>query len=265
MLIRYRSGVTLSVFHSVRPFIDSIALAVGRAAPEGWPAQLSNRWLEELFGDMARGLPIAMPPLPRAIGASSFARALAIFGRAFRVAGASKSLPFVVARSPAFVDSERYANVFADLAGSTAFQRRALGLSTRVAPAQTRVLAYSMFIGARLSAVRLLLGDPDVPATPDLFDETTSALFGVPAPRALCGAWPTPRDDEHARFLGLLTAEPLARELRERYDEDWFQNPRAAQHLRARASGPAAENEVDAPKLAESARTLARQFESVLG
>ena len=257
--------------------VDAIAIAVGRDAPEGWPAHLNERWLSELFASFARGLRIELSPLPEAIGAASFARGLQAFGYAMRRGGRTPSLSFVAASSPQFVDAHRYAWVFGSLAASPAFQKRALDLSSRVVAGQTRALARTSLFAARIAAATFLLGDPMRPVAQDRFEETTDALFGIPAPIGLAGAWPAPHDDEPARFLALMTALPLEQDLVNRFDLDWFKNPRAVAFLRARASGPARDFETPQedekekgegapPSLdaAAAARALARRFESVL-
>ncbi len=76
--------------------------AVAREAGDGWPARLTPRWIEEQFGAGVRGLPLDLPALPATLGAASFARALALFGHAFRVASAQRSLPFALASEPWF-------------------------------------------------------------------------------------------------------------------------------------------------------------------
>ena len=242
---------------------DAIAVALGRDAPEGWPARLTARWLDETFGTLVRGLRIALPSLPSALGAASFARALRAFGHAFRVAGASPSLPFAIARDPQFTAAHRFANVFGALPSSSPFQARILGNSARVASSQARVLARTALMEARLAAVRYILtASPH--AARERFEELTTRLLGAPMPRAHAGAWPAPRDDEPARLLALLTTLPLIRDLVDRFDADWFANPRIPMHLRALASAPA--RELDPPgDLDLAARTLARSFEEALG
>ncbi len=235
------------------PF-DALALGVARDAPEGWPAHLQPRWLLELFPRVTDGLRIELGPLPVAAGASTFARALGAFGFALRTAGPAPSLPFAVARDPSHVDAHRYASVLASLAASVEFQRRALGNVARVAAAQARVMGRSLLFSARVAAARVLLAHDA-----DRFEELTTDVFGAALPAALALAWPPVRDDEPARALALLTSLPLARELVERFDADWFRNPRAALYLRARASAPAWDPSSElAPS---SARALARAFE----
>ena len=67
---------------------------------------------------------------------------------------------------------------------------------------------------------------------------------------------------EPARLLGLLGTRAFTRNLVERYDEDWFRNPKAGLHLTSMACGPAFDDE----PVAESAPAdLARAFEEALG
>ncbi len=242
---------------------DVIRLAVARDAGDGWPTHLTARWLDELFGAGAKGLDIALPRLPAAIGASSFARALGAFGFALRVAAGAKSPRFALAREPAFVAAHRFAFVFASLATSADFHRVALGASRRVALGQARSLARTALLDARVHAARFLLGDESAFAPRDLFEELGTRIFGVALPAALRGAWPAPRDDEPARLLALVTALPLARDLVDRFDSDWFANPRALPHLRALGAVPAREEtrELDADA---AATALARAFEEAL-
>ena len=245
--------------------LDAIRVAVARDASEGWPAGSMTRWLEDLFGEGARGLTLELSRLPEAVGASSFMRALGTFGFAFRVAATPRSLPFVLARDPQPVSAHRFAFVFASLAASPEFHRVALGIGRRSAFAQARALARTAFLGMRLGAARILLagGSGRALAPPELFEEMTSRVLGAPMPAELAAAWPPPRDDEQARFAALVTARPLAVGLVERFDVDWFRNPRAMPHLRALAAVPAHEPELAIDPDA-STSSLARAFEEAL-
>jgi hypothetical protein len=192
------------------------------------------------------------------LGASTFARACGAFGAAFRASSGSPSLPFALARDPWFVPAHRFGAVFGALPASRAFQRRALGNVARIAEGQARVVARSLLLAARLDAVRLL-----APIARDRFEELTARVFGAPLPSPLAGAWPRRRDDESARFVGLVTAVDLHRELVDRFDDDWFANPRAVLHLRAVGSGPAFEALPE--DLAPAVGRLARAFEEAIG
>jgi hypothetical protein len=238
--------------------------AVAQDAGEGWPAHLTARWLEDVFGGAFRGLRIQLPPLPAAVGATSFSRALYALGVAVRIAAAPSSTPFVLACEPAFVGTHRLGFVFGALSANAQWQRRALGVGRRVAHAQSRVLARSALLDARLHAARVLLGDDAAQAPRDRFDELGTRLFGRGLDPRLCGAWPAARDDEPARFVALLDSRAFAHDLRDCFDSDWYRNPRAWAHLQALGSAPAHES-IDAPALTTRADELAREFEAALG
>jgi hypothetical protein len=247
---------------------DFFALALGRSAGEGWPAKLSRRWLEELAPPLVRGLSLDVGPLPEALGAASFARALLAFGRAMRVAGPSPSLPFSLARDPFPVDAERFGLAFASLVTSAPFHRRVLGTGADVAQTQARVGEGMALATARLAAVRWLSRVSD----DDEREELGQRLFGVAPAKAreLFSAFPVPRRDDAVSLLALATTSPFVTELVDRHDDDWFHNPRALADLRARASAPAhaptpawagEDGEAEAIR---AARELARHFEHAL-
>jgi hypothetical protein len=237
-----------------------IHAAVARDAGDGWPARLTARWLDETFGAFTRGLTLALPSLPATAGAASFARALASFGFAVQVASAPASAPFAVVHDPARVAAHRFAHVSAALAADRAFQVRALGVGRRVAGAQARVLARTLLLAARTLAARVVLGE--APAR-DAADELTARLYGAPLDASFAGAWPVARDDEPGRWLGLLQAPSLQSALRDRFDVDWFRNPRAWAFLRDEASATSSP-EADEATLDAAADAVARAFEEAL-
>ncbi len=235
-----------------------------RGAWEGCPARLTARWLEEAFAPGAtRGLVVEVGKLPTARGAASFARALGAFGRAVRLGGGA-GMPFALAREPAFVAAHRFGFVFAGLPSDPEWQSRALGLGRRASLAQARVLARGALLEARMVAARLLLGDEAAPAAADVFDELGPRLFGASLDSRLRGAWPAARPDEPARFIALLQSLGMSRGLRDRFDVDWFRNPRAWEHLRSLAAGPAREP-VDPAPFDGQITALAGAFEEALG
>jgi hypothetical protein len=241
-----------------------IALGVARDASDGWPARRIGHWIEETLGHLTRGLRLEIAPPPDIVGASTFARALGAFGHALRLAGTSPSLPFALARDPFFTSAHRFAAVFAALPTSPAFHLRALHTSARVAAGQARSLARAALLDARIGAARFLLSDETAFAPRDRFEELTARLFDAALPAAFAGAWPAARDDEPSRFLGLLGALPMTRELVDRFDVDWFKNPRAVLHLRALASAPARDG-ADPPDPEAASLALAAAFEEALG
>lgn len=238
--------------------------AVARDAGEGWPAHLAPRWLEELFQRHTTGLRLAPAPLPRAVGASSFARALAGFGFALRQACVARTTPFALGFEPGDRDAHRLACVFGALPLDVAWQTRALHVGQRAAHAQRRVLGATMLLDTRLAAARLLLGDEADLAPRDRFEELGARVLGAPLDPALRGAWPTSRDDEAARLVARIESPRFANDLRERFDVDWFDNPRAWTHLRAVSALPRREK-VEGDALLADVQAMARGFEALLG
>ena len=238
--------------------------AVARGASEGWPARLTPRWLQEVVAVPSTGLKVVLPPLPAALGASSFARALSAFGFALRDAWAPRAMPFVLSHEPGARASHRLGFVLGALPASADWQVRALGIVRRTALAQSRLLGRTLLLEARMSAARLLLGDDASPALRDELDELGPRLFGRPLDARLRGAWPVARDDEPARFVALVESHAAAEDLRDRFDVDWFRNPRAWTHLRAAAASPAREP-VDVEALPARVDALAKAFEGALG
>ncbi len=238
--------------------------AGAREASSGWPARLTPAWLQEVFRGEPRDSTPRVGALPRPEGAASFARALHQFGFAVRLALAPPSLPFSIAREPAPVAAHRFACLFGALPADPEFYVRVLGLGKSAARAQARILARTALFEARGRAARLLLGDDAAFAPDDLYAELTVRLFGSPLDERLRGAWPPARDDEPARFIAMLQVAAFRRELRDRFDVDWFHNPRAWGHLREQSGGPA--REPFAPDtFATSSESLARELEEALG
>jgi hypothetical protein len=241
-----------------------IHASMARDAGEGWPARLTPRWLHDVFGASSGGLIVDLPPLPARLGGASFARALFVFGHAVRLAVSPASMPFALAREPAFVAAHRLGYVFGALAADPEFHARALGVSRRTAVAQARLLARTALQEARLQASRTLVGADGAQPTRPLFEEVGSRLFGAPLDRRLRGAWPEVRDDEPARWIALLESVRMRTDLRDRFDGDWFRNPRAWLDLREQGAAPAAGPVEGPPLLRARVEELTRAFEGAL-
>ncbi|MEO7111637.1 MAG: hypothetical protein ABI183_14450 [Polyangiaceae bacterium] len=242
---------------------DVIAIAVARDATSGWPSRLAARWLEELFGAHVRGLALE-PIFPSlVVGASSFARALEAFGFSFGRAIAFKSRPFVLADDASASGAHRVGALFGALACGVPFHRRALGIGSEDAQRNARSLTRSALIEARLRAARLLLTET-APSSRGLFEEVTFRGFGASLPISLYGAWPLPRADEPARFLAALEAPELSQSFVERFDDDWFLNPRAFESLRHSLPRSRYESFPDRESTENSAVETARQFAHAL-
>ncbi len=238
--------------------------AVGRDAGEGWPARLGERWLHDLFGASLQGMRPVLPAMPQALGASSFARALGLLGSAVRDASVHHATPFTLGHDSGARASHRLGFVFGGLPVDPEWQTRALGVGRRAAEAQARVLGRTALLHARLSAARLLLGDDADVAPRERFQELGPRVLGASLDGRLRGAWPAARDDEAARFVALLEAHDLSAALRDRFDVDWYRNPRAWAHLRV-ASSLASREPVEEAALQASADGLSRAIEKVVG
>ncbi|WP_438017554.1 hypothetical protein WMF18_43490 [Sorangium sp. So ce315] len=226
----------------------ALGRAVGRDAASGWPARLSARWIEELFRStrLTEGLAIDLGPLPRPLGAASFARALARFGAA--LSSASTRGPFALARAPADLRRARRAALFGGLVADPVFCARALGLGRGRALDQARATARSLVRSLRLDAAAVsLVGCAgqgghvllrDARARRDRFEEATARALGAPIPGALAGVVPALDPGAAVRLAGALLGARDRRDLIERFDEDWFRNPRAAEALRDEGGAP---------------------------
>lgn len=239
---------------------SAIQLALGHGAQQGWPAHLGQRWLDDAFAAIApRGVEIG--PLPAPLGSATFLRAAMTWGFAWRTTGTARSLPFALARDPYPVPAHRFGFAIASVVAEPAFQRRALDLSARVALAQSRVLRTTMFLRARTIAARAVLS-ADETTSASLFEEITSRVFGAPLPASMRDAWPEPRVEGPAQLLGMLGTQAFLRDLVQRYDDDWFRNPKAGKHLTSLACGPAFDLE---PLSTSAGADLARAFEETIG
>jgi hypothetical protein len=241
---------------------DVIAIAAARDAGAGWPSQLGTRWLEEMFGTFVRGLSLE-PIFPSAVvGASSFVRALEIFGFSFGRAIAFKSRPFVLADDPFATRAHSVGALFGAVASNATFHRRMLGVGSEDAGRNARSLTRTALIEARVRAARLLLSETSSASRP-LFEEVTFRIFGASLPSSLFGAWPLPRTDEPASFLAALEAPALSQSFVDRFDDDWFRNPRAFEALR-QSLPKTAHDFLDRESLENSAVESARHFAHAL-
>jgi hypothetical protein len=237
-----------------------------RDAREGWPARLGVRWLEEVFRAIAPRPP-RVATLPPALGGASFLRAAAQWGAALRFAGIARTLPFALARDPYPIEAHVFGGALAVAVADRAFAKRKLGLPARSADAHARALDRALFVTLRTIAAELLAGMHDT-AREDELEELTARLFGAPLQASLAAAWSfggfagSMRVDAPARFVAALCTHGFVSTLRNRFDEDWFDNPRAGAHLASIGAGPVWQGE--APE-ADAIVGVARAFEEMLG
>lgn len=259
-------GAAESLLRRTEPMLEraptwhaALGCAVGRSASAGWPARLTPRWIEELFRGtkLTEGLAIDLGPLPRPLGASSFARALARFGEALSLEAGRG--PFVLARRPFDLQRARRAALFGGLVADPVFCARALDLGRSRARDQARATAQSLLVSLRLDAARvtltlgagghvLLLSSRD---RRDRFGEVTERAIGAPIPGELAGVVPALGPDAAVRLAGAILAARDRRDLIERFDEDWFRNPRAAEAIRGEDDAPPEQPRVNAALLEE--------------
>lgn len=230
--------------HAERTWDEAVDAGVGRAQAEGWPSRLGSRWLEGLFHatSLTEGLRLDLGPLPRALGASSFARALAAFGAALADADGPRSLPFTMASAPFDLRRARRSALFGSLVADPVFGRRMLGLGRDAARDQARGVARALAVSVRFAASRALFrGLLSLPegARAGRFEEITASALGAPIPPALAGVVPRLAPADATTFLGLLLGALDRRALVERFDEDWFRNPEAARAIREEDAAPA--------------------------
>ncbi len=237
---------------------DAVALSLAPEAREGWPAVLTSRWLSEVFFAVRDPNFDASAALPVAIGGASFLRAAHSWAFDSRQRTAPRSLPFALAADPYPDSAYMHGALFAIAMTEPAFAR-SLGLGSRHLDAHVRALRRTLFLELRLRALRFLLAEASDPH--ERFGELSECVFGAAFPPELAGAWPELRADEPARWVGTLRARDLAFTLRERFDEDWFRNPKAGRFLHERACCPAWEGE----KVHSTPQSIVRSFEEALG
>lgn len=250
--------------------------AFAREAGEGWPARLGARWLEDVFR-AATPRPPRPPSLPRALGGASFLRAAALWGAAHRRESVSRALPFALARDPYPAEAFAFGGAFAIAVADRVFARRKLGLSARAADAHSRALARALLHAIRAAAAAVLSGLREG-TDPAALEELGARVFGAPLPSTLASAWSyggfsgASRVDAPARLLGVVRAHALWRALVERFDEDWFDNPRAGAHLGAVSAGPirpypdvGAQRPAEVPDDGGEVAAIGRALEGALG
>lgn len=210
---------------------DVVEAALVREVRGSWPVK-AERFVEEVFGgtELVRHLRLETGPMPELLGASSLVRALARFGKAYAEAAAPREAPFVLAHDPVQLHPLRRGALFGSLVAEPAFLRRALGFSRDEARDSTRLVARSLLLTLRLEAARALV--VDARTSPQLVEETYSRAMATPWPRALAHVLPRSSPEAVVRFLAALMANRDRDELVNRFDEDWFRNPRGLRHLR---------------------------------
>lgn len=237
----------------VKGIANLVEIGLGRGATAAWPSRLTARSLAGLFDEAKWFAHVALDldELPEPLGTSSFLRGLAALGAALRSALASPSLPFVTSHDPFDLRGATFGALFALVPAGESFARRKLGVARTRLSDYRRDLARVLLVGARTSALRIMLGEPTLAGAETLrrdYPELVFRALGVElAPRA-AAVLVRSRVSDPERFAGLLLAAMQVKRLENIHDEDWYRNPRAVEELREtarHAKGHADETDLD--------------------
>lgn len=251
-----------------RPWWELLGEGFGLEAGEGWPVAPSARWIEGIFHGsvLVEGLRPSLSSLPRAIGASSFARALACFGRA--LVDVDRPLgPFASGRRPFEPLSARRAALFASLVAEPSFHRHVLGLGRAASREQARRVAGALVVQLRHLAARVQVFDAFVELGEDeamnAHAEATARALGSSVPGALAGVVLRYPRGLRLEWQGVLRGVLDRTALRDQHDEDWWRNPRAHEALRHEHALPLAALDAEDPPLDRAVPALVGWLEEL--
>jgi hypothetical protein len=139
------------------------------------------------------------------------------------------------------------------------FHQKLLGTTRGRSEDQARWVARGGLFALRIAAFRARLAT-ERNLSGSAFEELSARVFGTPLPASWHGVFPRVRGHEATVWSGLLEALDVEGTLMDRFDEDWFLNPRAAEFLRANLAGPAWEP-ADEAGWDERAQRLAQEMQ----
>lgn len=262
--LRRTDDLAVSLLGRAGDLAGLVAELVARDVPGVWPTKPDARWLFDQFqgSSLLQGLTVDLGPTPAALGAASFARALARLGAAYARSAVLGGSPFALTSDASEVHPLRRGALFAALAADPLFLRKQVGLSRDAGAEASRALASTFLASARLHAVGATM---DVMgATGSSIAEVMEHALKVPVPPALSGAFPrlSPRAAE--LFVATLLARADAAELKNAFDDDWFKNPRGLLRLRELDAAPRPPK-LPSEELRGSGESLARALEAMAG
>jgi hypothetical protein len=243
--------------------------ALGVSASEGWPSRLSLRSLIGLLGseDLLAGVAPELGPLPQPVAPASFLRGLLRLGSSLMRAYAPTNQPFAVASDPGGLSPHLLGALLGSLPTRACWQLRVGGVSGRKrAQDRARQLTVVQLLHLRWMALGVILRHHVLAGSSSLLEEggdDVERALGFPWPRSLTGVSPRLLPHASQRLLGPLLAEELHDELVQRFDEDWFRNPRALEELRHRFAAPQP-HRVAAEPLEQALRVALESLESRL-
>jgi hypothetical protein len=214
---------------------EVVRVAAAMDARSGWPAALTPRWFRWMFGGWKslQGIHLELGPLCDPICGASFARALARFGGAIHRGWAMRSQgPFSMVHRPFDAAAASYGALLASLLTSVPFLKRRMGLGRDAARIQARSLGLSLLISVRMNAAQAIVATMTSPqAMVEAHVTEVSKAMHASIPETLAGVVPRYEPRAASRLCGALHAMTRLRELVERFDDDWFDNPQAHEFL----------------------------------
>jgi hypothetical protein len=215
---------------------DVLGRIVGQNAPGVWPQ--TSLFIDEIFGHtpLLSGIEPFTGRPPPVVGASSLVRRLSAFGAAYARAAAPRAAPFVIGHDATETHPRRRGALFAMLLLDRTFLVRMLGFSRGAARGAAKTIATALLASIRLEAARTLL-DPATAPPREVSEAMEEALL-CPMPAALAAVFPRPCREADVRLVACVLASSDEHSMIERFDEDWFRNPRGLVHLRERDAEP---------------------------
>jgi hypothetical protein len=263
-LLRRTDHLATSLFAPAEDLAGLVGELVARDVPGVWPTKPDGRWLFEQFqgSPLLQGLAIDLGPTPAALGAASFARALARFGAAYARSAVLGRAPFATSSDPSELHPLRRGALFASLAADPIFLRKHLGLSREASSSSARALAVTFLASARLAAVGATI---DVTSTSAAaIAEAVEDALKVSVSPALSSVLPRICLRAGERLAAMLLARGDAEEQKRAFDDDWFKNPRGLLRLRELDAAPRAFKAPD-ETLRGTAAPLAQALEAMAG
>lgn len=229
-----------------------LQIAVARAAGHGWPRVANLDAIVGTFGPGAASMGrlaerVVLSPV-ELLGASSWARAYARVGFALH-ARARSVVPFALRLGPEHLAAHRTGLLVASALASRVFHSRALDCGDRVARAQARAIALVALLAARTDASRVSTFEPA---------RRAELLIVGTAPNDVAAVLLRRRADASARWSAWLALPSDLAAAVERYDEDYFRNPRFWLEVAVRAAST--EEPIEGDEAARGA-ALARELE----
>lgn len=147
----------------------------------------------------------------------------------------SRELPIERRRSVHGSVPRVFATLCAQWMTDPAFLKRVYGWSAREVEVVARLSAVMVLLNARRSATLVCL-DAAGFSDRDRCDEMTRAAWACETPFALFAGWLPDSERLREQWRGQVVGLAAAQAMRERFDHDWYRNPRVAEPLRGAAA-----------------------------